>query len=134
MEAHRIQVAKDREMMTIQARLNANAFRVQDDRRTASEAETRRIAHAAALLTLAKEREAAAKESKFQDDRSAASSIVRKKHGVGRHANLQLTLNQQLNQNPPTHKKQQVNHVRNEEAVEGFGRKLARGVSSLLGR
>ena len=72
-------------------------------------------------------------ELDFQNDGSSASSSQHRVRSTGRRANLQRNLTLAIHQNPPTHKKQSVQHVRNEDAVESFGRKLARGVSGLLG-
>ena len=57
------------------AKLNANAFAQQEERRVSEQAERKRVVDEA----LAR---AQAQELVFQDDRSAASSVVRKKHGT----------------------------------------------------
>ena len=72
-------------------------------------------------------------ELDFQNDGSSASSSQRRVRGAGRRANLQRNLNIAINQPPPTRKKTPAEHVRNDEAVGGFTRKLIRGVSGLLG-
>ncbi len=86
MQAHEVQVAKDRVYMTAVAKLNANAIAQQEERRVSEQAERKRVVDEA----LAK---AQAQELVFQDDRSAASSVVRKKHGTGGRGNLEQVLN-----------------------------------------
>ena len=53
-QAHEIKLARDREIMSTMARLHENAFLVQEQRRLSEEAERKRTAHSAAVLTLAK--------------------------------------------------------------------------------
>ena len=119
LEAHRMQVIQEQQTMTAMSLLHENAFLVQEQRRASEEAQTKRTME----LTVAKSQAA----DLSSQDASSNSYVGRKKRGTGRRANLQRSFD---NQKPPTHKKEQV---RNEEALEGFGRKLARGISGLLG-
>ena len=112
MQAHEIQVAEDREYMSAMARLNANAFRVQDEHRLDEEAGRKRIMDEAVA-------QAEADAAEFHSVRSDAVSIVRKKHGNGRRANLAASL---ANRRPAIER-----HVRNERE-DGIASKLVKGV------
>ena len=126
MQAHEAQVAKDSVYMTALAKLNANALAQQEERRVSEEAERKRIAAEAAAA------KAQQQELDFQDGRSSASSSQPPLHGTGRRGNLQRSLELRTHQPPPTRKKTPAQHVRNEDVAEGFGRRLARGLSSLF--
>jgi hypothetical protein len=117
---------KERVYMNSMARMHEKALIVQEELRYKEENENRRKAEEA----MAKAR---AQEEEFQDARSAASMVVRQKHGNGRAANVAASLQATQVQGRA---RQQVREagVRNEEAVEGFGRKLARGISSFMAR
>ena len=126
LEAERMRVIHAQETSAVVSQMHEHAYQVQENRRLALDAANKRKAEEA----MAKAQQ---QELDFQDSSSAASSSVRQKRGGGRRANLQRSLELRTHQCPPTRKKQPAQHVRNEEAVESFGRKLARGVSGLLG-
>jgi predicted nucleic acid-binding protein len=125
-EAETMRAIRAQQTSAAVSQMHENAYQVQENHRRAEEAERKRTTEEAVA-------KAQQQELDFQDARSVASYTVRAKQGVGRRGNVTRSLNQVINQKPPVHKRQEGNHVRNEEAVEGFGRKLARGVSSLLG-
>jgi hypothetical protein len=116
MQAHEARVVKDNAIMGALARMHGNALKVQAERRDSEEAENQRKAEEA----MAKAQQ---QELDFQDARSAASAIVRVKHGDGRRGNVSRAL-----QGRQPAKEQ---HVRMEKE-EGIGAKLARGGATLM--
>ena len=106
------------------SQIHDRAYQVQqEEQRLALEAKNQRKAEVAM----------ASAQQQEQDTGSSASSRQPSLSGTGRRRNLQRSLELRIHQKPPTRKKQPAQHVRNEEAVEGFTRRLVRGVSGLLG-
>jgi hypothetical protein len=120
MVAHEARVAEDHEYMTAQAKLHQRALQVQqENQRLADDAANQRKIEVA----MAKARQ---QELDFQDARSVSSTVTRQKFAPGRAGNLAAQMqNAQLQDRARQ-------HVRNEDAVQGFGRRLARGLSSLF--
>jgi hypothetical protein len=116
MQAHEARVVKDNAIMGALARLHGNALKVQEERRVSEDAENKRKAEEA----MAKAQQ---QELDFQDARSAASAIVRVKHGDGRRGNVSRALQ---GRQPATEQ-----HVRMEKE-DGIGAKLARGGAKLM--
>jgi putative intracellular protease/amidase len=126
-EAETQRVIHAQQTSAVMAQIHDRAYQVQQ--------ENQRLADDAANQRKMEEAmdKAQQQELDFQADVSSSGSSQIPVRGAGRRANLQRNLNLTMHQLPPTHKKKSVQHVRNEEAVESFGRKLARGVSGLLG-
>ncbi len=77
MQAHEARVAKDREYMTAQAKLDANALNVQEERRIAEREENQRKAEEATA-------KAQQQELEFRSAYSNASLVVSQTHGSGK--------------------------------------------------
>ena len=108
------------------AQMHDRAYQVQqENKRLALEAANKQKTEAAIAL-------AQQQELDFEGAGSSASSSQPHLIGAGRRGNLQRSLELRIHQTPPTRKKTPAQHVRNEDAVEGFGRRLARGLSSLF--